>query len=196
MSIFILAPPPSSIEQPPFCTWRQLFSPEQLDEIVRIGKSRPISEATIGGGEIDGGMRQSSTSWIPHNQESAFIYDAFGWCARQLNGKYYDLDLFGFVEDIQFTIYDGDGAHYDWHVDKGASSPSPRKLSLAMQLSDPSEYEGGDLEVWTGGSRPDVVDRERGIVACFPAYTLHRVTPVTTGVRMSLVAWLAGPRFR
>lgn len=195
MSIFILAPPPSFIEQPTFCTWRQLFSPEQLDEIVRIGKSLPMSEATIGDGDVDPVVRQSATSWIPHNQDTSFIYESLGWCARQLNGQYYDLDLFGFVEDIQFTIYDGVGAHYDWHVDKGANSPSPRKLSIAMQLSDPGDYEGGNLEVW-GGSNPDVVDKERGLVACFPAYTLHKVAPVTSGVRMSLVAWLAGPRFR
>jgi PKHD-type hydroxylase len=64
-----------------------------------------------------------------------------------------------------------------------------------LQLSDPSQYEGGNLQVMTGGE-PTNVSKQRGLIAVFPAYTLHQVTPVTQGTRQSLVAWISGPPFR
>jgi PKHD-type hydroxylase len=62
-------------------------------------------------------------------------------------------------------------------------------------LSDPSEYDGGDLEIWTG-TEPKVLDKTKGIVHAFPSFVMHRVTPVTRGVRRTLVIWIAGPKFR
>jgi PKHD-type hydroxylase len=71
----------------------------------------------------------------------------------------------------------------------------PRKLSVVLQLSDPSEYEGGDLEIMNC-SEPTQVKKEKGLVTAFPSFMLHRVTPVTKGIRRTLVVWLTGPRFR
>jgi PKHD-type hydroxylase len=66
---------------------------------------------------------------------------------------------------------------------------------MAVQLTDPSEYEGGNLQVMTSG-QPQNVRKQRGIIAVFPSYVLHQVTPVTQGGRQSLVAWVSGPAFR
>jgi PKHD-type hydroxylase len=63
-----------------------------------------------------------------------------------------------------------------------------------LQLTDPSEYEGGNLQVCDGTIHN--VRKQRGLVAAFPSYTLHQVTPVTKGSRQSLVAWITGPSFR
>ena len=70
-----------------------------------------------------------------------------------------------------------------------------RKLSLVVQLSDPEDYEGGDLEIYTG-HEPLVVKKKKGMTAFFPSYQLHGVTPVTKGTRYSLVVWVHGPAFR
>jgi PKHD-type hydroxylase len=68
---------------------------------------------------------------------------------------------------------------------------------MAMQLTDPSEYEGGNLQVLpTGKTEPQNVRKQRGLIAIFPSYVLHQVTPVTQGSRQSLVAWITGPAFR
>ena len=83
---------------------------------------------------------------------------------------------------------------YGWHVDGGGGGPS-RKLSLVLQLTDPSQYEGGNLEIMTS-SNPEQVRKQRGIIAAFPSYVMHQVTPVTKGSRQSLVAWISGPRFK
>lgn len=197
MSAYLLAPSPQiAVPQPTFATWQDAFTPQALDRIIEIGDSLTQGEATVGGsGNVNPALRQCRTAWIANNSETAFIYDALGWVARSLNGQFYDFDLWGFVEDLQFTTYGPGGDHYDWHVDKGAPGLAPRKLSLVLQLSDPSEYEGGELEVWAGQS-PETVVKGRGLVAAFPSFTLHRVSPVTKGVRRTLVAWLAGERFR
>jgi PKHD-type hydroxylase len=99
---------------------------------------------------------------------------------------------------MQYTVYESDTqGHYTWHQDTGVNLTdlAPRKLSMVLQLSDPSEYEGGNLQVMTEIS-PQTVKKQRGLVAVFPSYVLHQVTPVTQGTRQSLVAWISGPQFK
>ena len=64
-----------------------------------------------------------------------------------------------------------------------------------MQLSSPDEYEGGDLEI-NIGSTPLKVKKQKGHIAIFPSFLLHRVSPVTKGLRKSLVWWVGGSQFR
>ena len=66
-----------------------------------------------------------------------------------------------------------------------------RKLSVSIQLSDPASYEGGDLEI-NMGSFSKTAARDKGALIIFPSYALHRVHPVTSGERHSLVAWIVG----
>jgi PKHD-type hydroxylase len=111
-----------------------------------------------------------------------------------LNRQHWNLDIAGFGEALQMTRYEGgDEGHYDWHQDFGATIS--RKLSIVVQLTDPDTYEGGDLQIMTS-HQPINVERKRGLVAVFPSFQLHRVTPVTSGDRHTLVAWMSGPRFR
>ena len=70
-----------------------------------------------------------------------------------------------------------------------------RKLSLSIQLSDPSSYEGGELVLYVG-EEGITVPKEQGKLIAFPSFTLHEVKPVTKGERYSLVAWITGPQFK
>lgn len=198
MSVYQLTPPPSiAIPEISFATWKNGFNESELARIIEIGDQLSITSATIGGrGNVDDNIRQSNTGWIALTEDTQFIYDRLGYVARQLNGQFFDFDIWGFVEDLQYTIYDDTGGHYTWHLDRGGStSDTPRKLSLVLQLSDPSEYEGGDLEIFDGPV-PSKVDKEKGLISAFPSFILHRVTPVTKGTRKTLVVWLTGPRFK
>lgn len=196
MSVYNLAPSPAiGIGENPFATWENGFSDEQLARIREICDGLELTSATLGDVGVDDTIRRSETGWLELNSETGFIYDTLGFIARQLNGQFFDFDLYGFVEHLQYTVYREDGGHYDWHVDRGVSAPSPRKLSLVLQLSDPDEYEGGELQVFTS-SEPTTVVKQKGLVAAFPSFVLHRVTPVTAGTRRTLVVWLSGPRFR
>jgi PKHD-type hydroxylase len=197
MAVYSLAPSPSlGVGENTFATWEGGFTPEQIKAIRALGDALPLTAATVGGDKVVDGIRRSETGWIGLNPDSTFIYDNLGFIARQLNGQFFDFDLFGFVEDIQYTVYRADGGHYDWHLDRGVGGgQAPRKLSLVLQLSNPSEYEGGDLEVFTE-QEPLKMEKKQGLVVAFPSFVLHRVTPITSGIRRTLVVWLSGPKFR
>lgn len=85
--------------------------------------------------------------------------------------------------------------HYTWHRDCFAPSVSNRKLSFSIQLTDPTEYDGGILEF-----TPDIKDMfttgtKKGSIILFNPLLTHRVTPVTRGVRHAIVGWIHGPEF-
>lgn len=195
--VYFLAPPPTKgVGENTFATWHNGFTDEELTRICEIGESFRINESAIHDEVQDETIRKSKNSWIPINSDSEFIYQKLGWIARQLNGQFFDFDITCFFEQLQYTIYESDNSHYDWHLDRGGvSSDPPRKLSLVLQLSDPSEYEGGELQLYTS-TNPTVIQKEKGMVVAFPSFVLHRVTPVTSGIRKTLVVWLAGPKFK
>jgi PKHD-type hydroxylase len=141
-------------------------------------------------------VRQSSLGWISLSAETEFLYGRLGMITRALNGQHFGFDIWGFVELLRYAVYRGNGDHYGWHMDKGNTNGSPRKLSIVLQLSDPSEFEGGDLELWVGGDKPFVATEQQGLLYMFPSWILHRVTPVTSGCRRTLVVWAAGEKFK
>jgi PKHD-type hydroxylase len=113
-----------------------------------------------------------------------------------LNSQHYRYDITGFDEPLYHVTYNAeDEGHYAWHIDKSGDGMPARKLSITFQMTDPAQYDGGDLEINAFGSI-DVCPRERGKLILFPSYEVHRVTPVTRGVRSALVAWSVGPAFR
>ena len=199
MSVYQLLPSPAFIGEENYATWNDGFTSEQLDSIVSICDEYPRREASIGSdGDVAKNVRQTEVSWIDHNERTGFIYDNLGYIARQLNGQFFNFDIWGFQEDIQYTVYGEEDSHYTWHMDRGMSSSTgsaPRKLSLVIQLSDPSEYEGGDLELFTQ-AEAITIEKKRGLIVAFPSFVMHRVTPVTSGIRKTLVVWLTGPSFR
>lgn len=197
MSIYNFAPAPDlTTNEQNFAFWENGFTDEQIKSIIDIGESLVVKDAEVGDNEKNSKIRKSKVSWITHTQESNFLYDQLAYIARCLNGQFFEYDLFGFVEDMQYTRYESDGGHYNWHLDRGGVQPAPRKLSFVMQLSDPDEYEGGDLEFWVGGDEPIKAKKQKGLIYVFPSFVLHRVTPVTKGTRKSLVVWAAGPKFK
>lgn len=196
MSIYTFAPAVSKPHNHPFISWENAFTDEELDQIVEYAKTLPTQDGQISQNKNITGIRSSQIAWISNNQEAGWIYDRLAFVARQINSKFYDFDLYGFLEDLQFTIYkESTEDHYTWHIDMADEAPAARKLSLVLQLSDPSEYEGGELQTMSGPNHC-AVDRQKGLIAAFPSYMLHRVTPVTKGTRYSLVVWICGPSFK
>lgn len=193
MSVYHLVPSAETVHQ--FVVWENGFSESEVQRLRVLGDGLAQMVATIGDGHVQE-IRQSKVGWIASNNDTVWLYDKIGFIARQLNEQFFGLDLFGFVEDLQYTVYTGAGDHYDWHVDRGNGCLAPRKLSLTVQLSAPDEYEGGDLEFMLGGTSIECARREQGLVYMFPSFVMHRVTPVTRGTRRSLVIWLSGPKFR
>jgi PKHD-type hydroxylase len=183
----------------PFAVWLNGFTSGELDAIIAHGERLSREKATIedrGRLEISDTVRVTRTAWIAHNPDTDWIYDRLWRIGYHLNQTSYRLDLTALSEQLQYTIYESSEAgHYDWHVDHSTVTPVPRKLSLVLQLSDPADYEGCALEIRAANSI-ETAPLERGTVIAFPSYVLHRVTPILTGRRRSLVSWISGPLLR
>lgn len=179
-----------------YCWNNQVFSCEEIQRIKVIGTRLNVSRAKTGAGENCLDHRRSFTSWINPNEHTSWIYERLTDLITQNNQNFFNFDL-TMIEPLQFTYYSSEeNGCYKGHVDPlNWKIPHNRKLSIVVQLSDPEEYEGGNLNLYTS-SDPTVIKKEKGLVISFPSYTLHEVTPVTKGERYSLVAWVHGPAFR
>ena len=73
-----------------------------------------------------------------------------------------------------------------------------RKLSFSLQLSDPDDYEGGNVILLDegGSNRKYVAPRKKGSIILFDSRTKHCVNVVKKGIRKSIVGWVVGPRWR
>jgi predicted 2-oxoglutarate/Fe(II)-dependent dioxygenase YbiX len=176
-----------------------VFTPAELDRIERHGDSLHRQAAALAGEgwEKNGGarIRVTQTAPMPPAPDIAWVYDRMQAIIRKVNQQVYQFDLQGFKEAFQYTIYHGaEGGHYDWHIDWGPNRVQ-RKLSASVQLSDPGQYEGCDLQ-FHGVREIETAPRDRGAVIVFPSFIQHRVTPCTRGTRKALVVWTTGPQFR
>mgnify|MGYP003626471341 FL=1 len=100
----------------------------------------------------------------------------------------------------QFGKYEV-GGFYGWHQDSGyawaETETELRKLSVTVQLSRADDYEGGEFQFRTGDDNNPMIPpiQSQGSILVFDSHLWHQVTPVTKGVRYSLVSWILGPPF-
>lgn len=172
-----------------------IFSEEDCYKIIEQGKKAHLEKATVfdPNKDIDT-IRDSYVSWLYPNVELQPYYRRLTDVITELNNRFFKFDLYGFIEGLQFTYYKAPGGFYGKHCDRGLNG-LVRKLSFVIQLTDPSEYEGGELVLHLGAD-PTKIKKKRGYITVFPSYNLHEVTPVTKGERYSLVGWITGPAFR
>jgi PKHD-type hydroxylase len=173
------------------------FSKEELNKIYKDVATIPFQTATVAGApESESDVRKSSIKWIPQDDEWKWLYEKLMNMAKEAN-SIWGFDLISAPEQIQYTEYYGDKlGHYGWHQDIGPNMLSLRKISITVQLSESDEYVGGDLEMFCGEGHIQTSPRGAGVVFIFPSYMMHRVTPVTSGVRRSFVLWLGGAHYR
>ena len=181
---------------PPFAWWEGAFTENELDWLQQKAKAAD-KNAQIGGagsGGVNPNVRRSQVSWLENNPDTTWVFRKLADVVSKMNAEHFRFELTGFGEPLQLTHYDqSENGMYGWHQDYGGGVS--RKVSMTLQLTDPSEYEGGNLQMMTTGE-PVNVRKQRGLIAVFPSYVLHQVPPVTQGSRQSLVAWISGPAFR
>jgi PKHD-type hydroxylase len=181
----------------PLVVWKDAFTQAEVDTIVALGDSLTPMRAEIAGRkENTDRLRITRVAWMERNAQTEWLYVRLEEIVLRLNNEFFKYELFGLVEAFQYTVYDGnEGGHYNWHVDMGSKNVEPRKISLSLQLTDPLDYEGCNL-VLEAGDGPYLAERARGTIVAFPSFVLHRVSPIESGTRKSLVLWVAGPEFR
>lgn len=181
-----------------FVLRNNVFSTDEVDSIIALEDTFNFFDAGLGKArKLNPDIRISEIARVTRDANTEWVYERFIDLATKVNRQVFGLKLYSdLVEKFQYTVYNGDeqnGGHYTWHRDtNNKEGMSPRKLTLVMQMSDPSEYEGGLLQL---GEVPDdavTLERKKGLIVAFPSYARHRVTPVTSGTRKTLVLWFSG----
>lgn len=187
-----------SREMTEFYYFKNGFTAEEIDVInIMAERVEPVVAGIASG--ADGSAleqtRKSIVRWLPQTEEFEWVYERLMAMINEANQTLWGFDLYSIPDSIQHTIYPANGGHYDWHMDIGPNELSVRKVSLTIQMSDDDEYKGGELQLLRG-SNPENAPRGKGCVVIFPSYLLHRVTPVETGTRKSMVLWVGGEHYR
>jgi len=209
-----------------FWCFKSALTPRFCDDVIKYALDKKETMAITGGVIQDRNLkkkplnkeevrnlkykRNSDVVWL----DDAWIYNEIHPFVRQANknaGWNFNWDR---SESCQFTKYKLN-QYYDWHCDswdkvyetKGPNNGKIRKLSMTCQLSDGSEYSGGELEFDFRQYSPQMRDESqhlkkvtdilpKGSIIVFPSFVWHRVKPVTKGVRYSLVVWHLGYPFK
>ena len=192
-----------------FFVFPRAIKPEICDQIVTDCKQNILKKASVLNldkkGRDDPEIRKTSVHFI--DDEKNKINELAWHFLREANKVQFHYDL-TYFQAIQFAEYK-DGGFYGWHQDANGIDPDneTRKLSLTLVLSNPDNFDGGELQFYNGG-RPmeDMGDmtgeqvqkdiQTQGTVVVFDSLDWHRVTPVTKGIRHSVVCWTLGPNFK
>jgi PKHD-type hydroxylase len=205
--------------------FKSVLTPRFCDELLDYGKHHQEQMALTGGIEQGRDLkkeplsqkelkdlkkkRDSNITWL----NDRWIYNEIQPYVNRANKEAgWNFD-WNWSESCQFTKY-GPGQYYGWHCDSWdipydrPEDPNThgkiRKLSVTCTLSDPSEYQGGELEF--NFNNPEKGNKNnikkcteilpRGSLVVFPSFVWHRVCPVKKGTRYSLVIWNLGYPYR
>ena len=196
--------------------------PEHIcDDIVKYGHQLQDQMAVTGGfGDVKK-LNVKQTKDLKKKRNSDIVWMNDRWIYNEIHPYIYSANVnagwnfqWDHSESCQFTKYKK-GQYYDWHSDswdkpyirediRDPSHNKIRKLSVTVSLSDPKDYKGGELEFDFRNLDPD---KKRNVKKCteilpkgslvvFPSFVWHRVCPVKSGERNSLVIWNLGYPFQ
>ena len=205
--------------------FKSALTPRFCDEVIRYANAQKETMAITGGygrKKGDKPLNKEEIKDLKRKRNSDLVWLDDSWIYKEIHpyvhtanqnaGWNFQWDR---SESCQFTKYKLN-QYYDWHSDswnKPYDKPGTpdhgkiRKLSMTCQLTDGSEYSGGELEFDFRDYDPHMRDESKHRVQCkeilpkgsiivFPSHIWHRVKPVTSGTRYSLVVWHLGRPFR
>ena len=180
-----------------------------------MGDSKLINDV------LNKNIRKSKNTWIP----TTHWITGWLWHYVQVanrNNFLYDISFIE-SESMQYARY-GVGEYYHWHSDTSIpvqykpqiqisatesttddnylreraaiKNELVRKISFSLQLSDPDDYEGGNIQFIDESNQNYIAPRQKGSLILFDSRTKHRVCKVRSGVRKSIVGWVVGPRWK
>jgi len=184
--------------------WDDVFSSEELDKICEISAEVDLREGTTLGNSLSD-YRISDNNFHHRTEKNSWIFERLNGLIEHVNNEFYNYDLNGY-EFYQYSEYDASkNGQYKYHYDMASNGSNintkdgtleTRKLSLALLLNEPGvDFKGGEFAFKTGEDDLYTVPK-RGRAFLFPSYVLHKVFPVTEGIRKSLVVWVTGPKFK
>ena len=196
------------------------LTPKFCDEVIKYSLSKEESIARTGGFDRPT-LSKEDVKNIQRKRKSDLVWLSEPWIYRELHPYVHQANRnagwnfqWDRSEACQFTKYKLH-QYYDWHTDpwdqpydkEGPDKGKVRKLSMTCQLTDGSEYSGGELEFDFRNYDPHMRDESKhirsvpeilpkGSIVVFPSHLWNRVKPVTRGTRYSLVVWHLGHPFK
>ena len=194
--------------------------PERIcDDISKYGKQLQ-EQMAVTGGYGDKKLNKKEVQDLKKKRDSDIVWLNERWIYNAIHPYIHAANRdanwnfeWSFSESCQFTKYKK-GQYYDWHCDswdrpyhkpeEPNSHGKQRKLSVTLSLSDDKDYNGGELEFDMRNTDPDKKAnthvlkeiRSKGSLVVFPSDVWHRVKPVKSGIRHSLVIWNLGWPFK
>ena len=195
---------------------------EILDKDLYDNFDNKMEDSKLHGDQLNKDKRNSKNTWISTNHWIAGFLWHYVQKANRENFLYDLSHIDG--ENMQYTRY-GEGEYYNWHNDSSIAvhykpqtsgiaggdsinnqnvhidylnknTEFVRKLSFTLQLSDPDEYEGGNVQLMNDAGKKYIAPRQRGTIVLFDSRTPHRVLKVKQPTRRSIVGWVVGPRWK
>lgn len=185
----------------PYIYWDGFFSDDEIKLITEYCENKKTEKGQVVGQDNQTELNQlriSNVNFSSPDEENRWIFDKFNVFFQMINDRFYGFDLIGY-NSFQFSTYKAkEKGKYGWHTDgffgkQGLGKEGlHRKLSMSLLLND--DFEGGDFEINTDS--PSKIELKKGRAIFFPSFFLHQVTPVTKGIRKSIVIWAEGPRWK
>lgn len=192
---------PQNLSSPPlfhltdYIVTPALFSPEECDEItymhLPVTQAQVVRFAKTSFNKLELEQRNTKVKGVLKEARFGWVYERVAKQVKAINTHYYHFELTD-ITNLQILEYENTG-FYNVHVDIGTGETSVRKLSVVVFLSDPQDYQGGELIL-----KPNYppLSPAQGSAVFFPSYIPHEIRPVTEGVRRTMVTWITGPCFK
>ena len=201
--------------------FKSALTPKFCDDVIKHGLNKKETMALTGGYE-DKKLSKNEIKNMQRKRKSNVTWFNDSWIYKEIQPYVHQANKLAnwnfqwdHSESCQFTKYKKN-QYYDWHSDsweKVYNKPGTedhgkiRKLSVTCQLTDGSEYKGGELEFDFRNYEPHMREEakhlkqakeilSKGSIIVFPSFVWHRVKPVTEGTRYSLVLWNLGYPFK
>ncbi len=191
----------------PWCFWSKAFNDNELQKIIDLMDSSKLTKGKVISGTKAkfSNVRKSNVKFFNFKDGvglADWIFFRLNAVIEGINNRYYNFDLNGY-DHFQYTVYHGkEKGKYDFHMDttmdQDKTDNDCRKLSMTFLLSEPNkDFKGGEFQINDSEEKnARTIPMNKGDIILFPSFMLHRVKPVTAGVRKSIVVWVLGPKFR
>jgi PKHD-type hydroxylase len=181
-----------------FWQWDEEIPSVVCEAIIKRGLQLDIVDAEVGNnleddeGRVDHSVRNSQVGFFNADTDAWLFHLLWGYMLKANINAGWNFDIGG-QQPPQFTIYEKD-FFYDFHEDGTFHQDGMRKLTIAVQLSNPADYEGGEFVFESGPL--SCWPPNQGTIIAFPSFIRHRVNPVTKGIRYTCINWFEGPAFK
>jgi len=185
-----------------WCYFKSYFDKETCEKIIQDAQVLPVQDALVG--NVDAGLntetRRSKIRFINAGDwRFTYLFDALWKTALEANKDFFNVHITR-LDFIQLAEYDSSYlGEYKEHQDVFWLNDDDfyhRKLSCVIQLSDPNDYVGGELELTETSTPLDEDCKQQGTIIFFPSMFRHKANPVIRGTRYSIAAWFEGPKWR